>query len=53
MKNKAKIKKYLLNKIDSTNPVQVEKVDRYLNLLSIFYELDKEIESKGLMVETV
>lgn len=53
MKNKAKIKKYLLNKIDSNNPVQVEKVDRYLNLLTIFYKLDKEIESKGLMVETV
>ncbi|MBA8779378.1 P27 family phage terminase small subunit [Staphylococcus schleiferi subsp. coagulans] len=53
MKNKSKIKSYLLEKIDSDNPVQVEKVDRYLNLLTIFYDLDKDIKSKGLMVETV
>ena len=53
MKNKAKIKNYLLEKIEKDNPVQVEKVERYLNLLTIFYDLDKDIKAKGLMVETV
>ncbi|MCI2773422.1 P27 family phage terminase small subunit [Staphylococcus petrasii] len=53
MKNKTKIKNHLLSEIDEDNPVQVEKVERYLNLLSIFYDLDKEIKAKGLMVETV
>ena len=53
MKNKAKIKNYLLEKIEKDNPVQVEKVERYLNLLTSFYDLDKDIKAKGLMVETV
>lgn len=53
MKNKAKIKNYLLEKIEKDNPIQVEKVERYLNLLTIFYDLDKDIKAKGLMVETV
>ena len=53
MKNKAKIKNYLLEKIEKDNPVQVEKVERYLNLLTIFYDLDKDIKAKGLMVETI
>lgn len=53
MKNKAKIKNYLLEKIEKDNPVQVEKVEHYLNLLTIFYDLDKDIKAKGLMVETV
>ena len=53
VKNKAKIKNYLLEKIEKDNPVQVEKVERYLNLLTIFYDLDKDIKAKGLMVETV
>lgn len=53
MKNKVKIKNYLLEKIEKDNPVQVEKVERYLNLLTIFYDLDKDIKAKGLMVETV
>lgn len=48
MKNKAKIKNYLLEKIEKDNPVQVEKVERYLNLLTIFYDLDKDIKAKGL-----
>nr|WP_211182555.1 MULTISPECIES: P27 family phage terminase small subunit [Staphylococcus] len=43
----------MLEKIEKDNPVQVEKVERYLNLLTIFYDLDKDIKAKGLMVETV
>nr|WP_263313623.1 P27 family phage terminase small subunit [Mammaliicoccus sp. Marseille-Q6498] len=53
MKNELKIKKHLLTLIDKDNPVQVEKVDRYVNLLKIFYELDKNIKEHGTMVETV
>ncbi|PTI88148.1 P27 family phage terminase small subunit [Staphylococcus simulans] len=53
MKNTTKIKKYLLEKVDSNNPVNVEKVERYINLLKIFYELDKDIKHHGTMVETI
>ncbi|MCE5003567.1 MULTISPECIES: P27 family phage terminase small subunit [Staphylococcus] len=52
MKNEKKIKSYLLSKIEQDNPVQTEKVERYLNLLDIFYRLDDDIKDKGLMVET-
>lgn len=52
MKNKRKIETYLLSKIEKDNPVQIEKVERYLNLLDIFYKLDADIKKKGLMVET-
>ncbi|MFQ3853703.1 hypothetical protein ABLV90_09685 [Staphylococcus sp. 2S1] len=39
MKNKKVIEQYLLEKIEKDNPVQVEKVQRYLNLLNIYYML--------------
>ena len=52
MKNKKEIEKYLLSIIEQDNPVQTEKVERYLNLLDIFYKLDEDIQDKGLMVET-
>ncbi len=52
MRNQTKIKKYLLEKIEQDNPVQIEKVERYMNLLNIFYKLDKDIKTHGTMVET-
>ncbi len=52
MKNKKEIETYLLSIIEQDNPVQTEKVERYLNLLDIFYKLDDDIKDKGLMVET-
>lgn len=52
MKNQRKIKEYLLNKIDPGNPVEVEKVDRYINLLKIFYSLDNDIKEHGTTVHT-
>lgn len=52
MRNQTKIKKYLLEKIEQDNPVQIEKVERYMNLLNIFYKLDKDIKTYGTMVET-
>lgn len=48
-----KLKRELGLLIDEDNEIEVEKVDRYLNLVSIFYDLDKSIKDKGVMVETV
>lgn len=53
MENEKVIKDYLLKKIEKDNPVQLEKVTRYLNLLNIFYMLDDNIKEHGTMVETV
>ncbi|WP_336831202.1 P27 family phage terminase small subunit [Staphylococcus saprophyticus] len=52
MKNKKAIEQYLLGQIEKDNPVQVEKVQRYLNLLDIFYKLDQNIKDYGTLVET-
>lgn len=52
MKNKKEIREYLLKNIEQDNPVEVEKVTRYLNLLDIYYQLDKDIEEHGTLVET-
>ncbi|MBC1316602.1 P27 family phage terminase small subunit [Listeria booriae] len=49
----AKIKKQLLSSVNSNDEVEKEKVDRYINLLNIFYELDKSIKTNGVMVETI
>lgn len=53
MENEKKIRDYLLTQIEEDNPVQLEKVERYINLLKIFYKLDKNIEEHGTMVETI
>ena len=53
MKNVRVLKEYLLTKIEKDNPVQLEKVERYINLLLIFYKLDENIKEHGTMVETV
>lgn len=52
MKNKKEIREYLLKNIEQDNPVEVEKVTRYLNLLDIYYQLDKDIKEHGTLVET-
>ena len=44
MKNEKALKEYLLGKIEQENPIQLEKVDRYINLLKIFYKLDDNIK---------
>lgn len=48
-----KLKKELLSKIDNTDQLQLEKVQRYLNLVEVFYKLDKYIQEQGLVVLTV
>lgn len=38
---------YLTSQIDKENNVEVEKVERYINLLRLFYALDVYIEQSG------
>ena len=38
---------YLLQQIDADNDIEVEKVERYINLLKLFYALDIYIEQSG------
>lgn len=37
--------------IDENNAIEVEKVDRYSNLVGIFYELDKSIKRRRYGVD--
>ncbi len=53
VKNKAKVKNELLNRINKDDSIQVEKVERYLNLLELYYKLDEAIEEFGTMITTV
>ena len=46
------IKKELLSKVNQKDAVQVEKVERYMNLLEIYYSLDESIKADGTMVVT-
>ncbi|MEN3088231.1 MAG: P27 family phage terminase small subunit [Staphylococcus pseudoxylosus] len=42
---------WLMQQIDQTNDLEIEKVDRYCNLLDIFYYLDNEIYVRGPVIE--
>lgn len=50
--NIKKLEKELLSKIDTTSQKELEKVNRYINLIRIYYELDKSIEMDGAVVVT-
>ncbi|MCR0869001.1 P27 family phage terminase small subunit [Staphylococcus aureus] len=50
--DKQEIKKYLKSKVADT-PINNEKIERYINLLNIFYNLDKSIEENGVMLVTI
>lgn len=50
--NKQKINKYLRENVKET-PVNLEKIERYINLLDIYYKLDKSIKEDGVMILTV
>lgn len=41
-----------MNRIDKEDLMQVEKVERYINLVSLFNELEKDIKEHGTMVVT-
>lgn len=42
---------WLMEQIDIDNLVEVEKVDRYCNLLSLFYYLDNDVYARGPVIE--
>ncbi|MEF2247738.1 P27 family phage terminase small subunit [Paenibacillus sp. IITD108] len=46
------IRSELMKRIDRKSKVEVEKVDRYVNLVGIYYMLDEAIEEQGVMVIT-
>lgn len=50
--NIEKLEKELLSKVDTTSQQELEKVNRYINLIRIYYELDKSIENEGAVVVT-
>lgn len=47
-----KLEKELLSKIDTESQKELEKIKRYINLIKLFYELDKSIKLNGVMVTT-
>lgn len=47
-----KLETELISKIDINSQMESEKVKRYLNLVKLFYDLDKSISETGAMVVT-
>ncbi|MFW5437108.1 P27 family phage terminase small subunit [Paenibacillus apiarius] len=47
------LKNELLKRIDKKSKVQLEKVDRYINLVEIYYSLDDAIRDYGIMITTI
>lgn len=47
-----KLKKQLMEKIDTEDLVEVEKVERYINLVESFRRINKIIEDEGESVVT-
>ncbi|WP_146550981.1 P27 family phage terminase small subunit [Rummeliibacillus sp. SL167] len=50
--NQTKVKKELLSRINPNDNVQLEKVERYMNLLKLYYKLDKSIRDLGVVITT-
>lgn len=48
-----KLKKQLMEKIDQTDFMQVEKVERYINLVELFNALDADVKKHGTMIVVV
>lgn len=46
------IQRELLKRIDKKSGVQIEKVERYINLVRIYYMLDVAIKELGVMITT-
>ena len=38
-----------MGQIDNSNPVQVEKVERYCTLANVYYSLEKAVNSKNIL----
>lgn len=52
MVNIQKLKNQLMDRIDRDDLMQVEKVDRYVSLVKLFNDLEKDIKEHGTMVVT-
>lgn len=44
------IKDYLMSKIDTANPVEVEKVGRYLKHIEIYRRMERTVKKEGVSV---
>lgn len=49
----ASIRKYLMSKIDTSDPVEVEKVGRYVKQIEMYRRMEKTIKDEGVSVTTV
>jgi phage terminase small subunit len=47
------LKSELLKQIDKKSKIQLEKVERYLNLVGIYYKLDESIDEHGVMITII
>jgi len=45
-----KIKDFLFSKIDTTSPVEVEKVGRYLKHIEIYRRMERTVKKEGVSV---
>ncbi|OMF70502.1 P27 family phage terminase small subunit [Paenibacillus glucanolyticus] len=52
MYNIDELEKELLSKINTASQKELEKVNRYINLVRLFYDLDESIGTDGAMVMT-
>lgn len=50
--NVSKLQKQLMSRIDTDDLVEVEKVERYISLVKLNRQLDKEIKNEGATVIT-
>jgi len=47
-----KIKDYLMSRIDTSNPVEVEKVGRYLKHIEMYRRMERTVKKEGVSVMT-
>ncbi|MCR8983217.1 P27 family phage terminase small subunit [Brevibacillus laterosporus] len=47
------LKNELLKRTNKKSKVHLEKVDRYINLVEIYYSLDDAIKDYGIMITTI
>src|SRR5690625_3294422 len=46
------IKVYLMSRIDTSNPVEVEKVGRYLKHIEMYRRMERTVKKEGVSVTT-
>lgn len=46
------IKEYLLSRIDTSNPVEVEKVGRYIKHIEMYRRMERTVKKEGVSVTT-